>query len=367
MSTGFSCSPSTVNFGNVPASTSAGPMAATLTNIGTTPVNLTIGASDPRFVFTPSGPVTIGVGGNLVVSITFNANAVLGSVSFAWVGFTGLPPLGLYQVTATTVSGGSSSWNVTPSAINFGTLKLGTTVGPTGVTIHNTGGTPLVISSISISPLTDFSLSGVPSLPATIAGGGTLTFGISCTAEFRGLNDYINGLVVTPASGPPVGVELVYTGFVLTPAYVLSGATQGVYYSLAGTWDNSFSTYIAQGLATLGPEANATATKLMQGNQNSDYTYWNRLWMSVEPLGPLEVIINWFGIISNQLAQSGGAPQVRNTTNDATGIPQTMIFSQEMNSDFLKMTLTVLANEGIMSMLNYQFAMAPRGSEYESS
>lgn len=361
-----SFSPYGLNFGSVPQSTSAPAQVIRITSIGTGTANVTINPLDSRYVATPSGNLSIPTGTFIDVSFVFNASAVLGSSSTTFFTFTGGGTIpGSPTLQAITVSGGVPAWNVSPSVINFGSLKIGTSSAPVTVTISNTGTGSLIINSIALTP-TDFTLGGLPSFPVTIASGNHITFTAVCNSTFRGTNDYTPGITVTPSVGPSQTVELIYTGFILTPAYTLTGATQGVLFGLAGQWNTTLRTYVAQSKSQLAPEADASLIKMHDFGNPSSYTYANRMYIRTECFGEVTSTLDSTGVISGNTKTSSDT-KTRSAATDNTGIPTDVIFDVETNGEIHKLVLNVPANSGLLSITQYTLCYEKRGDVYETA
>jgi Abnormal spindle-like microcephaly-assoc'd, ASPM-SPD-2-Hydin len=156
-----SLSAAVVNFGSQPAGTVSSQQTITLTNGGNlalaiSEVNVT-GPDVAQFRFSGNNtcvnPPIVQPGGNCIMNIqfapetmgTFNASIVLtdnsGNVNTATqaVQLTGIG------------SAPAPTANVAPSALNFGSLSVGSASGPQSVALNNTGSLPLQVSAISMS------------------------------------------------------------------------------------------------------------------------------------------------------------------------------------------------------------------------
>lgn len=72
--------------------------------------------------------------------------------------------------------------DVSPTSHNFGNVNVGDS-GSHTITVENTGAADLTVSAITLNnnAESEFGLSGLPSLPAVIAGGGNITFDVTFT------------------------------------------------------------------------------------------------------------------------------------------------------------------------------------------
>lgn len=358
--------PYVTSFGNIPVSTTVGGESVLISSTGTETANIVIQPQDPRITATPSGNISIPVGSSITVNFSITTTSSTGTINSQFFFFQG----GTYlangpTVTATVIAGGTAPvWKLSPGAINFGSLKIGSASAPVTCTISNTGSSVLTVSAVTLDA-SEFTLAGVPAVPFSVAAGGTQTFTIACESEFRGLNDYNPGLTVTPSLGVPQTIELEYTGFLLTPAFTLTGATQGVLFGLAGVWNNAQTNIVSPADQSLPPEAPQSLIKMHDFGNPSALTYANRLYMRTEPLGEVTATLTSQAIASETLNTSSDT-KPRDTTNDSTGIPTQLIFDVETNGEIHKLTLTIEANVGILSIIEYTPCYETRGQVYES-
>jgi hypothetical protein len=385
-----------LNFGTVLEDTTAPTQAMTLEFTGGGGWGACqINTSDSRFTFviTQAGTVVspLAMAGDFPIyalntdviytmTVTFIATATLGSVTAtclaAGISVSGgwtpnnTPFPGGPTLVATVIGEGTESWTVAPSSIDFGSLKIGTSSAPSTITVTNTGSIPVVIDTIDLIP-TDFTLTGLPTLPATIGVGDDFTFQVTCNSTFRGINTYNPGISITSDHGLTQSVTLIYTGFSITPAFTLTGATQGVLFGLSGAWVLPGSSlplpfnYVIQSLASLASEAPASWTKMHDFGNPSSYTYANRMFMRTECYGEVTATLTSTGIISDVVVTRTDT-KTRDASNDDTGIPSTMVFDVETNGEIHKLVLSIAANAGILCMSQYNPCYETRGSVYES-
>lgn len=367
-SQGFRVTPAALNFGNVTASTSSPSLSVVVDAFGTDPAtNINITPTDARFVATPSGNISIPNGTSLTVHFVFNASAVLGSANATYINFQGsTPPTSIYTLVANTVAPGVPVWNVTPGAINFGSLRVGTSSGFVNVTVTNTGAASLTLNSISLGSLIDFALTGVPSLPTTLTTGGFFIFQVKAISLFRGINDYSPGITLTPSVGPSQFVELIYTGFSITPAFVLTGATQGVLFGLSGTWDGVFQSAIAQALVNTPCEAVATWMKQVDFDNPGANTYMNKIFMRTEPSGNLGITLADTSMISGITSTTTKFSLV-DQASDGNGLLKWLQFDMEQNGESHMFVFTIAVRGGILIMDLWIPTYEIRGPVYEGT
>ncbi|HNQ43428.1 MAG TPA: choice-of-anchor D domain-containing protein, partial [Candidatus Cloacimonadota bacterium] len=93
------------------------------------------------------------------------------------------------------------AFSITPTAHNFGSVVIGQTASQT-FTVTNTGYGNLIINSITIAGSTMMTLSGLPTLPVTLANGATFTFNAAFAPTAAGVQSATITLVsnLTPAN-----------------------------------------------------------------------------------------------------------------------------------------------------------------------
>ena len=107
-----------------------------------------------------------------------------------------------------------SNVTINPTAVNFGSLNVGTTSKPVAVSVHNNSRSSVTISSVSLS-LLQVTYSG-PALPVTIAGGHSLSATVSFSPNAA--TSYTGALKFTESNGRSVSEQLSGTGVgVVTP------------------------------------------------------------------------------------------------------------------------------------------------------
>ncbi len=161
-------------FGDQRVGTSSTAMRVTLTNTGNGPLNLNSVAIPPQYnvsnIVTPS---IVAPGASIIFSVSFAptvAGPVSGSVSIVSDAPTSPTILSL------TGRGVEPVITLTPSSINFGNQRVGTSSAPTTVTLANTGTDALTVTDLSVPG--PFTMSGL-TLPVTIGAGGSTTFRVT--------------------------------------------------------------------------------------------------------------------------------------------------------------------------------------------
>lgn len=266
------------------------------------------------------------------------------------------------------VGGGTPAYTVTPNPDNFGALKVGQPSAARTYTIKSTGSSAVTISTIVVNGAVtaQFALQSLPTLPIVLNPGDTTTFQVVCTPAEQGIHNFADVVDFTSdaSSNPPLALG--YTGFLINSAFILTGATKGVLYSLSGTWNSTFSTYVAEGDDTLACEADSSLTKQYDFDDGAEYNYLNRVFLRVEPLGVVTVSVADQSIISGVVSNTSDTKS-RVATNDSTGILDIMIFDIQQNGELHKVTISVAANAGLLSITKYVLQADQRGEVYEGS
>jgi hypothetical protein len=146
--------PSTLTFSTQLVGTTSQPQDATLTNTGNQPITISSIAASAPFGQTNDCPSTLAVNANCEIQVTFTptdkgmANGTLSVTDNA----TGSPQ----QVA---LSGTGTAVMLSPTAINFGDVRVGTSSLPIKVTLSNLGTSSLSITQIAIKGVdpSDFS------------------------------------------------------------------------------------------------------------------------------------------------------------------------------------------------------------------
>ena len=147
-------SPSTLNFGNQPVGTTSNQKGVTITNTGTTSVQVTSfllsGLNAREFTLRAAGfPLTVPPNGAVILSVTFTPSAEgTRSASIAFYDSTGGFPHGI----ALLGTGGTSAPMVqlTPPSLSFADQSVGTSSASRSITVTNIGNANLQITGTTI-------------------------------------------------------------------------------------------------------------------------------------------------------------------------------------------------------------------------
>ncbi len=204
-------SPPALDFGQQTQGTTTPAQTVTVKNIGSGPITFFSPASiSGGFGFLKSSDGcatgTLVAGASCQISVTFTAGT-LGATTGSLNLFTGA---GLVSVSLSAASISQTAM-VQPSALDFGTVTLGTAVPPRAIIITNTGGSPLFISGASaggnFTEITDDCAS------KSLGSGGSCT--VTVTMDTTGLGNR-TGTYTFGTSGGPFTVPL--TGMVVSAA-----------------------------------------------------------------------------------------------------------------------------------------------------
>jgi Right handed beta helix region/Transmembrane protein 131-like N-terminal/Abnormal spindle-like microcephaly-assoc'd, ASPM-SPD-2-Hydin len=201
-----------INFGNQVLNTSSSPINATLSNSGNLPLTVNSIASSGDFAQTNNCGTTLAPSASCVITITFSPTALgarTGNVTISDNSFYGSPQLITLNGTGVT----RAAVSLSAASLTFSGQTIATTSAPQAVTLTNSGGGSLSISSIAASQ----PFAQTNNCPASLSGGASCTISVTFTPQSAGS---ANGAVTITdsASGSPHSVTLSGTG--ITPAAV---------------------------------------------------------------------------------------------------------------------------------------------------
>jgi hypothetical protein len=206
----FQLSSTSVTFGNVTVGKAA-TQTVSMVNSGNVALNITqVSVSNPQF--TVSGittPAALGVGQTISFTVAVNANAagtVTGTLTVT--GDSGSSPAAA-SLTATAVAAGQPKLSVGPSAIDFGSVLVGSK-GTTNLVLTNAGNANLTVSSLTVAG-TDFTINGI-SMPQTIGGGQSVQATVTFTPTAAGSVSGSVSIVSNDPTNPTQTLSLSGTG-----------------------------------------------------------------------------------------------------------------------------------------------------------
>jgi hypothetical protein len=207
--------PISLSFGNQAVGTSSQPQSATLTNVGTTELQVGIGITAPtvgtgpgNFSQTNNCGSSLAGGASCTIMVTFQPKVVGTFSPFLTVRY---PGGGSPQKIALSGSGLSApEASLQPTSLSFPVQVYGTSSQAQAVSLTNIGGQPLVIANIAITG----AFSQTNDCPATLAPGSSCSFEIVFTPNGSGtLTGTLS--VSDNATGSPQSVTLSGTGTVV--------------------------------------------------------------------------------------------------------------------------------------------------------
>src|SRR5215831_13025127 len=202
--------PSSLTFANQAIGSTSPAQNVILTNNQTTPLTITgitIDLSDFTETTTcPANPKKLAAGASCTISVSFTPS-VTGIRSGSLVVFTDASVTPMVSLSGT----GVLAVVVNPSALTFGTQKVGTAGAAQTVTLTNNQSTALTITSIS-STLSDFQVTTTcPMKPRTLAAGTSCTVSISFWPSVTGTRSGTLNFVDS-ANNSPQQVTMIGTG-----------------------------------------------------------------------------------------------------------------------------------------------------------
>ena len=210
--------PIAVGFGSQTLGTTSVAQSVAISNTGTSSVTLTgYKLSSTSFVFasTPPAPLSLQPGETTHLSVSFTPNTagnMSGTVTVSSNASSGSNTIALSGTGGSSTS--SPQLSVSPTSVAFGSINVGATSSTQVVTLKNTGAAALSLSAITASP-SSFAIVSKPSLPATLAPGGTTQVLLSLTPTAAGT---ISGTLTVTSNAPssPNTVSLTGAGSQVT-------------------------------------------------------------------------------------------------------------------------------------------------------
>ena len=174
-----SISPGSLNFGTQVVNTTSGSQTVTVTNTGGSSLIISgVSISPGQFAFTGPAATTLSAGASVTYSISFTpalAQSYSGTMTFTM--NANAPPVSL-SGTGVPSPGTPPQASVSPTSLNFGNQLINTTSASQAVTVTNTGGSNLVVNSVTISP-SQFAFVGSSS--TTITPGAHTVYNVTFT------------------------------------------------------------------------------------------------------------------------------------------------------------------------------------------
>jgi hypothetical protein len=245
-------SPSTLTFAPQTTGTTSAAQKVTLTDSGTSALSITSIAASGDFGETNTCGLSVAASTNCIVSVTFTPTASGVRTGTLMITDSASSSPQTVSLTGTGISPASAT--VSPTSLTFASQTQGTTSTAQAVTLTNSGGSALGITSIVASG--DFA--ETQTCGSTLAAGANCTISVTFTPTATGTRT--GALTITDdASGSPQPVALTGTG-----AVAVKAATTTT--TLAVTAGGSASTTVASGsLVTLKASVTAAGTAVTPG------------------------------------------------------------------------------------------------------
>ncbi|MBO0780431.1 MAG: choice-of-anchor D domain-containing protein, partial [Ktedonobacteraceae bacterium] len=219
--------PSSLSFSQQNVGTTSSPQQITITNTGTSALTLNSiaisGSNAGDFAQTNTCPGSLAAGGSCVVTVTFSPSAA-GSRSASVTVASSAPNSPLTIPLSGTGVSPNPAVTLNPASLSFGNQNVNTTSAARAVTLTNSGGAALTISSITISGTNASYFAQDNNCPSSLAAGANCTINVSFTPTGAG-NSSANLTITDNASTSPQNVALSGTGVVPAPAVSLSSSS----------------------------------------------------------------------------------------------------------------------------------------------
>jgi len=205
-----SLSPTSLTFASQAVGTTSAAQTVTLNNTGNAAFSissLTLTGTNPGdFAQTNTCGSSVAAGGNCTISVTFTPAA--SGIRTAAVTFTD-NATGSPQSVSLSGTGTSSSnqVSISPSSLTFGNEPVDTTSSSQSVTLNNTGGAALSITSIAFTGADAADFTEANTCSTSVAAGGNCTIVIMFTPSASGVRS-ASLTIADNASGSPQSVSL---------------------------------------------------------------------------------------------------------------------------------------------------------------
>ncbi|HEU0036688.1 MAG TPA: choice-of-anchor D domain-containing protein [Kofleriaceae bacterium] len=198
-------SPTSLAFGNVRVGTTSATKNVTISNPGTTTLNVNPPSATAPFVVVNAAPIAIPPGASATVKVAFAPTATGSATGTVSITSDASPTATIVTCTGTGVA---PQITVSPSALAFGEVRTGTTSTGQAVTITNSGTASLTISNLALPG--GFTVSA-PAVPFGILPGASTTLTVKFAPTVDGPAS--GNLVITSnAASSPTAVALSGTG-----------------------------------------------------------------------------------------------------------------------------------------------------------
>ena len=173
----YTVSPTSLAFGNELTNVASAPMSVTVTNTGgvalpITSIKLSTGGTQPFSESTTCG-ASLAVGANCTISVVFDPASV--GAATATLSVNAGSGAGTQTVALSGTGIAQTTYTVSPTSLAFGNESMNVASAPMSVTVTNTGGVALPITSIKLST------GGTQPFSESTTCGASLAVGANCT------------------------------------------------------------------------------------------------------------------------------------------------------------------------------------------
>ncbi len=203
-------SPGTLDFGKQKTGTSSVSRVVTVSNTGDTALSITALSLSGPFAVSPSTAFTLAPGATQQLAVTFSPP--MQGPSTGTLTLSTNDPANPQVTVALAGTGVAFTADVSPSSLNFGQQRVGTTSAALSVTVSNTGSSSLQVTDVFANG--PYSVS--PSTPFTLAPGASQTLSVRFSPDVEGLVTGTNLTLYTSAPDRPI-INVGLTGAGVSP------------------------------------------------------------------------------------------------------------------------------------------------------
>ena len=218
-----SLSPTSLDFGAQTVNTTSAPQTVTLSNTGNATlsnINISIsGGNNLDFAQTNNCPASLGSNSSCSINVTFTPTATGNRSSTVAISDNAA---GSPQIVNLSGTGTNATVSLSPTSVTFGNQPVSTTSAAQTVTLANTGGSAVTISSIAITGTNSGDFGQTNNCPSSLASNSSCAVNVTFTPTATGSRSA--ALTVTDsATGSPQAASL--TGVGTAPAVTLNPAS----------------------------------------------------------------------------------------------------------------------------------------------
>lgn len=310
-------SPTSVTFPNQTVNTTSSPVSVTLSNPGGGVLNISnitvTGGDAGNFSETTTCGSTLAASGQCTISVTFTPNATRAfSATIMLQDDAGNSPQSV-TLTGTGVAAQSHSATLSPASIDFGSQAPGSTSAVQSLTLTNTGGAVLNISSVTLTGVNANAFSLANACGATLATGANCSIAVTFTPPSIGRFS-ANVTVADDATGTPQTATLVGTGTTASTYLATLSPSSASFGSVAVNTTSPAQTFT---LSNTGNSAVSISNVTITGANASAFTLTNSCGSSLAAGAQCSMTVTFTPSSSGQfsaglsvLDNANGSPQI---------------------------------------------------------